>query len=217
MISRDKLIIMLELQTKLNAKINPDWIAAKYPWHRAIMVEGVEALEHLGWKWWKKQDPDFAQARIELVDIWHFLLSWALTDAQGDVATATSWMHINFQTLAYDMGNVETRQVLDLLIGASGGRRVHGSAFVRLMDDFDLSWNQLYDIYVAKNVLNVFRQDHGYKAGTYIKDWRGAEDNVRLEQIMMLHPKATPDQLYGLLEQGYSDVLNALKEVGVAA
>jgi hypothetical protein len=36
---------------------------------------------------------------------------------------------------------------------------------------------------VGKNVLNFFRQDHGYKEGTYIKVWGGREDNEHLVEI----------------------------------
>lgn len=66
---------MLELQDGMNNKVNPDWVAANNNWYRAIQVEGVEAIEHHGWKWWKKQDCKLAQLQMELVDIWHFILS----------------------------------------------------------------------------------------------------------------------------------------------
>jgi hypothetical protein len=89
MISKDKLITMLALQGKLNEIVNPDWLGAGYPWHRAIMVESVEALEHYGWKWWKKQQPDLVQARMELVDIFHFILSMALENNGGDPERAS--------------------------------------------------------------------------------------------------------------------------------
>ena len=35
-----------------------------------------------------------------------------------------------------------------------------------------------------KNVLNFFRQDHGYKSGSYIKIWHGREDNEVLSEIL---------------------------------
>ncbi|MFT7292895.1 MAG: hypothetical protein ACI87Q_000741, partial [Pseudohongiellaceae bacterium] len=31
---------------------------------------------------------------------------------------------------------------------------------------------------------NFFRQDHGYKDGSYIKIWQGQEDNVHLVDIL---------------------------------
>jgi len=68
-ISEIQLSTMLELQDGMNSKVNPAWVAANNNWHRAIQVEGVEAIEHHGWKWWKKQECDLAQLKMELVDI----------------------------------------------------------------------------------------------------------------------------------------------------
>ncbi len=36
----------------------------------------------------------------------------------------------------------------------------------------------------AKNVLNIFRRDNGYKAGTYQKSWQGREDNEHLVSVI---------------------------------
>ena len=70
---------MLVLQSNMNALVFDDWNHRNFAWHRAIYVEAAEMLEHLGaWKWWKKGQPDIAQAQIELVDIWHFGLSMLL-------------------------------------------------------------------------------------------------------------------------------------------
>ncbi len=33
-------------------------------------------------------------------------------------------------------------------------------------------------------MLNFFRQDNGYKEGTYIKVWEGREDNEHLVEVM---------------------------------
>ena len=66
---------MLHLQDTINSKINKDWRAAGNPWYRAIWTECAELMDHVGWKWWKSQDIDYDQMKLELVDIWHFGLS----------------------------------------------------------------------------------------------------------------------------------------------
>ena len=71
---------MLILQDSINKKVNPDWKNAENDWLLAVMVEGVEAIEHHGWKWWKHQQPDTEQLQMELIDIWHFALSFSLTN-----------------------------------------------------------------------------------------------------------------------------------------
>jgi hypothetical protein len=47
-----------------------------------------------------------------------------------------------------------------------------------------MDFDQLYRSYVGKNVLNFFRQDHGYQDGSYIKVWEGREDNEHLVEIV---------------------------------
>ena len=206
MISRDKLIAMLELQDKLNQTVNPDWLHAGYPWHRAIMVEAVEALEHYGWKWWKAQAPDIAQTRMELVDIFHFILSMGLENAKGDHNKAAD----TILSVFYDPSSPtdrDTLELFDLLAGYAAEGKICIPAFVHLMQELSLSWDDMYRVYVGKNVLNMFRQNHGYKDGTYRKDWDGVEDNIVLADIMFSHPEATPNELYYELRGLYDTML----------
>ena len=65
---------------------------------------------------------------------------------------------------------------------------------------------ELYKRYIIKNQLNTFRQNHGYKDGTYIKIWDAVEDNVIALSIMEEHPDLTPEQLYKKLEEEYKQV-----------
>ena len=48
---------MLSLQAAMNARVDPNWVAARYPYMRAVVIEAAEAIEHHGWKWWKKRPP----------------------------------------------------------------------------------------------------------------------------------------------------------------
>ena len=71
----DQAATMLELQAMMNSKVDSNWLLARYPYLRAVAIEGAEAIEHHGWKWWKKQTKDLPQLQMELIDIWHFFLS----------------------------------------------------------------------------------------------------------------------------------------------
>lgn len=204
MISHEKLITMLQLQDTLNCKVHPEWRKQAYPWTRAIMAEGVEALDHYGWKWWKLQEPNLPQVRLELVDIWHFILSRMLEECGGKYGW-TADLILRRLTITPVPGRATLSKFEDL-IGAAADGQASLYAFQGLMHDLELSWDQLYILYVAKNVLNLFRQDHGYAAGAYIKTWHGVEDNVALEQLMRQRPDATPEQLRAKLEQVYADV-----------
>jgi hypothetical protein len=61
---------------------------------------------------------------------------------------------------------------------------MHFSDFANIMALIELDFDQLYRTYVGKNVLNFFRQDHGYKDGSYIKLWQGREDNEHLAELL---------------------------------
>lgn len=54
--------MMLDLQARMNSKVEPNWIAVRFPYLRAVVIEAAEATEHHGWKWWKKQDCDMPRA-----------------------------------------------------------------------------------------------------------------------------------------------------------
>jgi hypothetical protein len=215
---------MLELQDSMNRKINPDWLAAGYPFLRAVLVEAVEALDHYGWKWWKAQATDLAQLRIELVDIWHFLLSEYLVRANGDKARAAralleDWQgggKVVFDARQYELASLDVRDKLELLTAMAAVRRLCTPLVADLLDACEVSADRLFREYVSKNVLNHFRQDHGYKTGEYRKTWDGREDNVHLAQILERLPAADeqlPETLYRSLDDCYRRYLSEGKAV----
>jgi dimeric dUTPase (all-alpha-NTP-PPase superfamily) len=178
------------------------------------VIEGAEAIEHHGWKWWKKQDCDLAQLQMELVDIWHFILSELLLQAEGQhqQAQAAIFADIDQQSVQFDgqdyhFSELELLQKLELLIGLAAAKRCSIGLFSALLVDCQMSWVELYQQYVSKNVLNFFRQDNGYKQGTYRKTWDGREDNEHLVELMtQLDASADSfqDDLYQALHQRYA-------------
>lgn len=208
---------MLEIQSHLNERIDKDWIAKHNKWTRAIWIETAEGLDHFGWKWWKKQLPNLPQCRIELVDIWHFILSDALQGTNGNIPGAAAMIstqldeqrtEFNILGEKFYVGSLPTETLFDKFGGLAALGHVFIPGFAELMDRCFLTWSDLQKLYVSKNVLNVFRQDHGYKEGTYIKSWHGAEDNVWLEEYMGKNPKATPDELNMALVAAYAEVVS---------
>ncbi|PCJ28412.1 MAG: dUTP diphosphatase [SAR86 cluster bacterium] len=195
MLSTSQAETMLSLQGAMNSKVDPNWVAAKYPYLRAVVIEGSEAIEHHGWKWWKKQDKDLAQLQMELIDIWHFILSELLLESEGDEAICLASLMellsntqgqstIEFDTTSYQLDQLDLISKLELLIALSASRRIELAVFAAIMRDCEMNWTDLYCQYVGKNVLNFFRQDHGYKEGHYQKIWKGREDNEYLVDIM---------------------------------
>ena len=211
---------MLELQESMNSKVNPNWIAAKNNWFRAIQVEAVEAIEHHGWKWWKKQECDMAQLRMELVDIWHFILSSELQRKHGNIGVTKKEMlgeinlfqkSVQFDGKYYVLSGLPLLEKLDLLVGLAAAKRSNLALYELLLTDCNMNWTELFRQYVGKNVLNMFRQDHGYKTGSYIKIWDGREDNEHLVEVLdtvELGSAAVREELYSALKDRYQTVQN---------
>lgn len=208
---------MLSLQTSMNIKVDPNWVEARYPYLRAVVIEAAEAIEHHGWKWWKKQEKDLPQLQMELIDIWHFILSeillrnqadqdkslTALTDSLSDSSTQNV---INFDDQQFLINELDLIAKFELLIALSVSRRIELALFASIMTDCEISWTELYCQYVGKNVLNMFRQDKGYKEGTYQKTWNGREDNEYLVEIIGSLDSSRSefkDEVYAALESAY--------------
>lgn len=235
-LTQEQMLSMLKLQEEMNAMVNLDWRNAGYNWARAIMVEAVEAIEHHGWKWWKKQEPDMPQLQMELVDIWHFMLSLAMTRSRlcrmkdiaasltqeiSDIQKYPTRMFFHGRLYAPDCSLLDTLQVM-AGIGAGGDMDIH--VFSQAMEKAGMSWNDLYVSYIGKNCLNRFRQMNGYKTGTYIKDWscvplskslkdvRTIEDNDHLHDLIQESDISMPDlfeQLMNGLQARYDAVKSA--------
>jgi len=217
MLSQAQAITMLNLQAQMNAKVNPEWVKAAYPYLRAVVVEGAEAMEHRGWKWWKKQDCDLKQLQMELVDIWHFTLSHILLQHGGDQGASLRELMqgdaaelITFDGTEYRIAELDLVSKIELNTGLAAARRISLPLFAALLHDCQMDWNELYLQYVGKNVLNFFRQDNGYKAGTYRKLWGGREDNEHLVEIMQQLDSDSADfqhMLYNNLKDRYQRTL----------
>jgi dimeric dUTPase (all-alpha-NTP-PPase superfamily) len=194
---------MLQLQDEINRVVTDDWKQQGYPWYRAAMVESIEMLEHFGFKWWKKQTPDMAQVQLELVDIWHFMLSHYLEkssslDSLADLLTPSSHQNEYSDDL---------RELIDLFVGhLASNKNFDTDLFYKMLAVAGLSFDDLYLQYIGKNTLNRFRQHHGYKDGSYTKIWNGLEDNEVLFQILAEINEPMPhtaDHIYNALKAKY--------------
>ena len=193
---------MLEMQDAMNARVNPDWRNAGNAWYRAIWTECAEMLDHYGWKWWKHQPPDLEQVRLELVDIMHFAMSDYLLQHDDTDAVAA---RIESELSQPGEGDDIREAIEHMAKSTIANRSMHYSDFARVMQLIDFEFDELYRHYVGKNVLNFFRQDHGYKEGSYVKQWHGREDNEHLSELLAQLDSGSDDfreQVYrGLMER----------------
>ena len=198
-------VTMLGMQDKMNQKVHADWISQRYEWYRAIWIECGELIEHFGYKWWKKQNPDIDQVKLEVVDIWHFGMSALFTEGETleDIAELMEGQLSGYQYQSQQVRDATETLALDCLATKS----FSVALFWDLLNAVEMSFDELFRQYVGKNVLNFFRQDNGYKDGSYIKQWQGREDNEHLVEILAtLNSEAVSfsDDVYQALQQRYT-------------
>ena len=222
----NRILQMLELQQTLNDATNglnwEDGITKngkKIDWRRCIYLEAAELVESYPWKHWKNIDasPDYENIKIEIVDIWHFVMSEALRlykiERRGsiaDIATAVTAMQ-EFDTFLQSKHGEqldpyeEIALVEDMVKILFCEKDIDALviSFLTMSSKLNLKLPELYNLYVGKNILNKFRQEHGYKEGTYIKIWNEKEDNVVMQEVLASKSDITPEALYDALEEAY--------------
>jgi dimeric dUTPase (all-alpha-NTP-PPase superfamily) len=229
MTSREYIKEMFALQQKLNDETNGIGWENGYTknnrlinWKRCIYMESAELIDSFNWKHWKdiNKETDWENATIEIVDIWHFVMSLVLedykTNGRGDLERLVEDVLSvqGFERFSKEAGSTEDIEPMEIMNDIED--LIHETTKLKV-DIFDgilrgyfslalkcgVNLKVLYKFYVAKNVLNQFRQDHGYKEGTYKKVWNGKEDNeVMLE--LLEERTLSPQELYVALEKRYN-------------
>ena len=224
----NRILQMLELQQELNDATNGvNWEEGltkngkKIDWRRCIYLEAAELVESYPWKHWKNIDasPDYDNIKIEIVDIWHFVMSEALRlykvenlgSIEAIAQTVTTMEEFeNFsqtnkgETLdSYEEIALVEAMIKTLFCNSNINDLV--ISFLTMSSKLNLKLPELYELYVGKNILNKFRQNHGYKEGTYIKVWNKEEDNVVMQRILASDANITPEALYNALEKAYPE------------
>lgn len=222
----DKILQMLKLQQQLNDATNGEgWEQGitkngkLIDWKRCTYLECAELIESYPWKHWKNIDaePDYANIKIEAVDIWHFIMSQGLEDYKiqnlgsieklaEDINALPNFVSFDADIVPTDKNHyeqIETVEELMRVIFCNESTTKMMESFIDVAVQSELNLDTLYQLYVGKNILNQFRQDHGYKDGTYIKIWNGQEDNVKMQQILDENDDISPEELYRALEEAY--------------
>ncbi len=215
--------IMLSLQQKLNDSTNGEgWEngftkqGKRIDWRRCIYLEAAELIDSYPWKHWKNIDAkvDRANIEVELVDIWHFVMSEVLRVNRLNDNLPIAELAIRLEDVVGDIdaskieddyyAEIEAIEELIKKLFCHFELVDFTKSYFELCRKLGLSFERLYQLYIGKNILNSFRQDHGYKEGRYIKVWNGKEDNAVMQEILSSNNKITPEELYRKLEEKYS-------------
>ncbi len=221
---------MLETMLKLQQKLNDDTNGLGWErgvtnrgkvinWRRCIWLESAELVESYPWKHWKSIDaqPNYENIRIEIVDIWHFVMSEALRlnrvernenikQLAQDISSTKAYQEFLSQKEEIPRDIYKQIEIVESFVAsvfAKDSIEDLTASFFEVARVGGLNINSLYQLYIGKNILNQFRQDNGYKEGTYIKIWDKREDNVVMQEILQKNPNISPQELYKALEEAY--------------
>jgi dimeric dUTPase (all-alpha-NTP-PPase superfamily) len=222
----NRVLQMLELQQELNDTTNGlNWEEGvtkngkKIDWKRCIYLEAGELIDSYPWKHWKSIDasPDYENIKIEIVDIWHFIMSEALRiykienlGSIEEIAIMITKMEgfdsFKEEKISQELDNYEQIALVENMIKILFCKDDINAliiSFLTMASKLNLKLPKLYQLYIGKNILNKFRQNNGYKEGSYIKIWADKEDNVVMQTILTRKSDITPNGLYQALEEAY--------------
>lgn len=202
--------IMVELQHQFNYQVAEDYLDKNFNWNSAIIAESGELLDSLGYKWWKKQEPDMENVKVEAIDLLHFVISDRIQKNKKmfsekeslDMVSIEFYNEFKANKVLNDHSTLE--DMIFYLIATNSYRL---NVMKRIFTKLNMSNEDVYISYITKNCLNKFRQDNGYKDGSYIKYWNGREDNVVAFEIA--NEWGADEDLF---EQLYKDLETYYKE-----
>ena len=203
---------MVELQHNLNKQTaGENYLEKNLNWNSAIIAESGELLDSLGYKWWKKQEPDMENVKVEAIDLLHFVISEKIQEAYDvgetevdGLESVADFFEYYFNSQSNPTKDITLIKLINLL---NYGDFKRFNILKMIFRELEMSNEDVYIAYITKNCLNKFRQDNGYKDGSYIKNWNGREDNIVAFEIA--NEWGADEELF---EQLYLDLETYYKE-----
>ncbi len=218
------LLNMLTLQEELNIATNGSEYKLgftehgdKISWTRCIVMEAFELASFTKWRHWEDIEGtiDWHNIQIEIIDILHFVLSYLLQhvnidDIIDDVVILSNYDISNFPDVTSIRDESENLIYYTLMvqnnddIDSKNAAHIILSKFFLLAQFAAIAFEDLYKIYVAKNRLNLFKQNNGYKEGTYSKIWGDKKDSeVMFEMLKDIQGDIDKNNFYEKLNLTY--------------
>lgn len=160
---------MLKKQAKLDNAIMAEYGLTEINKDNLMMaiLDEVGELTHElkgDWCWWKKTQPQVDEEKVlgELVDIWHFILSWQNHFMSGEEGLRKEKVMVeNIKQYVWGMKNIkkEFGYVLTDLPCFTDSRV---EALIAITEYLGFTVEQVYEAYCDKNKINYQRLKEGY-------------------------------------------------------
>jgi len=185
------------------------------------------------------KEPDLENVKLEIVDILHFLISavgnvYHVEEGEhNEVDMVTDVMYNILTNETPVIGNTSyTEGIMEFIHSCTNANLYYlrtkdetyiGTGTYRdnindIMKSFkimnyvtvNMSFDDMYKLYIGKNALNKVRQMNGYKTGEYKKTWNGVEDNVTMmEELDKVDESLlTLEKFTGYLDEYYKTKVN---------
>lgn len=160
---------MLKKQVKLDKAIMEEYGLEELDEEKlnfAILDEVGELTHELkaNWCWWKKTQAPVDKEKVlgELVDIWHFVLSWQNHFMSGEEGLRKEKvMGENIKQYVWGLKNIKKEFVYVLTdLPSFTGSRVE--ALIAITEYLGFTVEQVYSAYCDKNKINYQRLKEGY-------------------------------------------------------
>lgn len=233
---------MVIAQHKLNDLIMLDW-----HWkldllqiYTAMFTETAEFIDTQNWKWWKKGKVcEPYEAKMELVDIYHFLITFLLKayfydDKNFHEDTVPQLLSDAFSNTEksknniYDLFSMGTSFVgyLTALVSAEDYQKgiIKSSdipinvkflitaieEFMSVIHSFFIDLEDFEKTFFTKLILNELRSENGYKQGSYNSAIFTLDDNKFMSEVQATIKFVTLDQYKVELKDYYNDYIKEM-------
>lgn len=209
---------MIELQAAADLRSDCDGRHERRMFLRDALFEMTDAMQHSGWCLNRDFLGNAEAATNDIINAFQHILSEFIAKARGDTVNAATLFKYSasassgdvlFDGQSYTISMLDPLRAIEINIGLCAVGRICIPLFARLFTDLGLQWADLYERFVAKKVLQCFRNDQGYPNGRYVRVWSGQEDSSHLKGVMRDLDRSSP-QLYRHAYEGLDVLYDSL-------
>lgn len=210
---------MYYLQDMINTKMcGEHWIEGlsddgkAIKWNKCVFMESASALNTFSWEHWKEKElvnQKFALTS-SVLNIWHYLISWDIAK-HGSIEKALKNFIEEKECFSETMKNneISVEDALETVMTSSLTNEIPYKPFFVLIDAMDeMSFGDLYSLYVGKFCIDTFRQNFELRNENYSHIWKGKEDYTYMLSFIKDNDNISIDEMYEHLSIEYEKAMH---------